>query len=310
MFIEKIKSKLRKTLLYRKAHSIYHSVKEAENPYLKYARPGHYYSPIPDIFYIQKNKAKLFNREIKSCPGINLAADSQIKLVKTLSQYAENIPFPHTQQEGFRYFYDNEYFGSGSADILYALMQFFKPKRIIEAGSGFSSAAMLDINDLLFDGNIEFTFIEPYPEERLLSLLTEKDKSRHKICPDIAQNISAEFFSALDENDIFFIDSSHVAKTGSDVVYLLTEILPILRKGVIIHIHDIFWPFEYPEEWVLTGRAWSEAYLVKAFLQFNEKFEILLFNSYLAIHHKDLMSRLFPHFLDDCKSSLWIKKVR
>jgi hypothetical protein len=178
----------------------------------------------------------------------------------------------------------------------------------VEVGSGFSSAAMLDVNDRFFGGNILFTFVEPYPE-RLHSLLTERDTEKHHICVDIAQHVPYTVYTGLKHNDMLFIDSSHVAKVGSDVVFLLTEILPILQKGVIIHIHDIYWPFEYPEDWVLSGKAWNEAYLVKAFLQFNSSFEILLFNSYLAIHHKDLMKQCLPLFLPDGGSSLWIRKT-
>ena len=87
-----------------------------------------------------------------------------------------------------------------------------------------------------------------------------------------------ETFAALEGGDILFIDSTHVLKTGSDVVRLYNEIVPRLNAGVIVHIHDIFYPFEYPRDWVLEGRAWSEAYLVRVFLAFNSEYEILLFN--------------------------------
>ena len=187
-------------------------------------------------------------------------------------------------------------------------MRHFRPQKIVEVGSGFSSAAMLDVNDRFFDGSILFTFIEPFPE-RLYSLLSEKDAKRHHIYVDIAQNIPQSVFTELKDNDILFIDSSHVAKIGSDVVFLLTEILPVLQKGVIVHIHDIYWPFEYPEDWIFSGRAWNEAYFVKAFLQFNDSFDILLFNSYLETHHKELMKQCVPLFLPNGGSSLWIKKT-
>jgi len=125
----------------------------------------------------------------------------------------------------------------------------------------------------------------------------------------MAQHVPRAIYTELKNNDILFIDSSHVAKVGSDVVFLLTDILPILHRGVIVHIHDIYWPFEYPEDWVLSGRAWNEAYLVKAFLQFNSSFEILLFNSYLTIHHQGIMKQLLPLFMPNGGSSLWIRKT-
>lgn len=302
------KSLIKKTPGLWKAYSLLQALKTSQNPFLTSAAPGHFYSPIPDIDYIQKHRENIFARDRTSCPGIELAIQEQIGLIRDLVPYYGQMPFSENKQDGFRYYFNNAYFGHGSAIILYSLMRHFQPQSIVEVGSGFSSAAMLDVNDRFFDGTIQFTFVEPYPE-RLLSLLTERDRARHHICVDIAQDVPKVVYTELKNNDILFIDSSHVAKIGSDVVFLLTEILPILPKGVIIHIHDIYWPFEYPEDWVLSGTAWNEAYLVKAFLQFNESFEILLFNSYLAIHHQDLMKQCLPLFLPDGGSSLWIRKT-
>jgi predicted O-methyltransferase YrrM len=279
----------------------------SNNSFLKFAPPGHYYSPIPDIDYIQKNCKRIFSRDQTSCPAINLATERQIELVKRLAPYYNQMPFSSEKREKYRYDFNNEAFGHGSAIILYCIMRHFQPKRILEVGSGFSSAAMLDVNDHFFDGAIKFTFVEPYPKP-LFSLLKEKDKESIIILNDIVQNLSRKPFTELENNDILFIDSSHVAKTGSDVLYLLTEILPILNKGVIVHIHDIYWPFEYPMDWLLLGRAWNEAYFLKAFLQFNNSFDILLFNSYLATHHQKLMKEFFPLFLPNSGSSLWLRK--
>ena len=294
--------------LKNKARSFLQALKNSENPFLKRAAPGHFYSPIPDLSYIRKHRETLFTRDRASCPGIELAVEGQVDLVRKLASYYDEMPFPENMQDGFRYYFDNPYFGHGSSIILYSLMRHFRPQNIVEVGSGFSSAAMLDINDRFFGGDIVFTFVEPYPD-RLHSLLSEKDTEKHKLCVDIAQFVPLQIYTELKNNDILFIDSSHVAKVGSDVVFLLTEILPILQKGVIIHIHDIYWPFEYPEDWVLSGRAWNEAYLVKAFLQFNGSFEILLFNSYLAIHHQNLMKEYLPRFLPGGGGSLWIRKI-
>lgn len=302
-----------KTLIRRipglwRAQSLFEAHRNSQNPFLKSSAPGHFYSPIPDLGYIQQHREDLFARDKTSCTGIDLAEDRQIALVRDLAVYAKQMPFPETLQDGARYYFQNPYFGHGSAIILYSLMRHFAPRKIVEVGSGFSSAAMLDVNDRFFDGRIEFTFVEPYPA-RLRSLLTETDQARHRIHEDIAQHVPASVFTSLQADDFLFIDSSHVAKVGSDVVLLLTEILPTLQPGVIIHIHDIYWPFEYPEDWVLAGRAWNEAYLVKAFLQFNKAFEILLFNSYLAIHQQEVMNESLPGFLPDGGSSLWIRKI-
>lgn len=306
--LPKLQALIKKIPGYSMASSLLYAHKNSKNLFLRSAPPGHFYSPIPDLDFILKRRKHLFLEEKFSCPGIELNLQRQLELVRSLATYYDQIPFPETNEVGSRYYLKNPYFGHGSSIILYSLMRHFSPQTILEVGSGFSSAAMLDVNDKFFEGKIRFTFVEPYPE-RLVSLLTESDKTSHRICVDAAQDIPQNIYTQLNANDILFIDSSHVAKAGSDVVFLLTEILPLLSDGVIIHIHDIYWPFEYPEEWILSGRAWNEAYMIKAFLQFNTSFEILLFNSYLTQHHQDFMSQHMPLFIPDGGSSLWIRKI-
>lgn len=289
-------------------HSLQGALEYYENPFLRFAAPGHFYSAIPDLGFIREHSDTIFTREKTSCLGIELAVQDQIDLIRDLASYYYEMPFSENKQKGFRYYFNNKFFGAECSIILYSLMRRFRPRKILEIDSGFSSAAMLDVNDHFLDGSVIFTFVEPYPE-RLYSLLTEEDRRRHHICVDIAQHVPQTVYTDLNRNDILFIDSSHGAKVGSDVVFLLTEILPMLQTGVLIHIHDICWPFEYPEDWVLSGRAWDEAYLVKAFLQFNSSFQILLFNSYLGFHHQDLMKQYLPLFLLDPGGGLWIRKT-
>ncbi|NJR65857.1 MAG: class I SAM-dependent methyltransferase, partial [Leptolyngbyaceae cyanobacterium CRU_2_3] len=110
--------------------------------------------------------------------------------------------------------------------------------------------------------------------------------------------------------DILFIDSTHVAKTGSDVNYIFGEILPNLQTGVYIHIHDIFYPFEYLREWVLQGWAWNECYFLKAFLQYNQTFKIVLFNTFLEHRRPDWFRSHMPLCMKNLGGSIWLKKVR
>ncbi len=195
------------------------------------------------------------------------------------------------------------------------MLRHFKPKTIVEIGSGFSSAEMLDINDHFLGGQTSFHFIEPYPD-RLYSLLSPDDRARCTIHEKPVQFIDPKVFTQLRENDILFIDSSHVAKKQSDVNHLLFEVLPLLQKGVIVHIHDIFWPFDYPDRWIEGGRAWNEAYFFRAFLQYNPTFEVLFFNSFLLSRHRDLLAKHLPSAVKDSSfpdtfgnSSLWLKKA-
>jgi hypothetical protein len=116
-------------------------------------------------------------------------------------------------------------------------------------------------------------------------------------------------FLALERNDILFIDSSHVVKIGSDVNFLLGEVLPRLRPGVYVHVHDIFYPFEYPEAWIAEGRVWGEAYALKAFLTFNATFEIVLFNTYLERFHREIFEREMPLCLRNEGGSIWLRRL-
>jgi len=115
-------------------------------------------------------------------------------------------------------------------------------------------------------------------------------------------------FDALSSNDILFIDSTHVSKTGSDVNRILFDILPRLSRGVFIHFHDVFYPFEYPKEWVYEGRAWNEDYILRAFLEYNDAFEIVLFGTWLAKFERDLLREMMPMTLENPGGSLWLRK--
>jgi len=278
--------------------------------------PGHFYSPIPDLDKIRSETSRIFDRSVKELPAIKGNEKLQIQLAKDFSVLYKEIPFPDVKSKECRYFFDNSFFSYGDAIILYSFLRRFSPRRIIEVGSGFSSAEMLDINDLFFHKKIEFTFIEPFPD-RLFDLFSEKDKKKVRIETKPVQEVESSIFSSLEENDILFIDSTHVGKTNSDVLYILFSILPQLKRGVIIHFHDIFWPFEYPENWLLEeGRAWNESYFLRSFLQYNTAFEILYFNSFMALHHEELLKKTMPDIFKmpsskvvSGNSSLWIKKV-
>ena len=239
-------------------------------------------------------------------PGLDLNTDKQLETLKELSKKYNLIPFKAKKQDNLRYFFENDYYSYCDGIILFLMINHLKPKRIIEIGSGFSSALMLDTNQLLLNGNIKLTFIEPNPV-RLFSLLNKTDKEYISIIEKKVQDINIELFDQLEKNDILFIDSTHVSKTGSDVNFILFEILPVLKNGVFIHFHDIAYPFEYPKEWVFEGRNWNENYILRAFLMFNTEFKIYLFTSYLHFQHKEAFSEM-PLTFKNTGGSLWIIK--
>lgn len=293
---------------YRTFRAAYNVARSLSSPFLREVPAGHFYSPLPDMREIARKEEVLFRKETTDCPGVNLRANEQLRLLDALSPYYEEVPFSDLPDGSNRYYYNNDYFGHGDAIILYAMLRHFKPRRIIEVGSGFSSAVMLDTSEHFLHDEPRFTFIEPYPD-RLLSLLDHKEREQYTILKSPVQDVSPVIFQDLAANDILFIDSSHVVKIGSDVHHLLFHILPRLNAGVIVHFHDILWPFEYKKNAFMAGIAWNEAYFVRAFMQFNDSFEILYFNSFLAEVHPDKLRDKMPDLLKNPGGSLWLQKT-
>jgi hypothetical protein len=279
-------------------------LKKQLDEYKTFYPPGHYYSPIHSNDALNDYVTPLTNEQ----PGaIDLNIAQQKKWLDAFIADSEKNIFPESQQQGFRYYFNNDYFAYNDGIICQLLIHQLKPKRIIEVGSGFSSALMLDINDKFFDNKIDLKFIEPYPE-RLNSLLKPGEKI--ELFEKKIQEVDLKLFEQLEENDILFIDSTHVSKFNSDVNKLFFEILPILKKGVYIHIHDIFWSFDYPLQWLKEGRAWNEAYLLRAFLQFNDSFSIQFFNSFAEKYFEDQYIQQLPQALKSKGGSIWIKKEK
>jgi predicted O-methyltransferase YrrM len=270
--------------------------------------PGHYYSPIISIDNIKEREDNIWNNsKTDDIAGINLNTQKQIDLIKdNLSKFYNEMLFKSNKQKNVRYYFENDFYSYTDGIILHSMIRHFKPQRIIEIGSGFSSAVMLDTNEFYFNNEINLTFIEPYPD-RLKSLMSEEDKKHNIIIEKDSQLVELEYFDKLEAGDILFIDSTHVSKTGSDVNYILFEILPSLKKGVLIHFHDIFYPFEYPKEWVFQGRNWNEDYILRAFLLYNNKFEILLFSDYIHKHHKEAFIDM-PLTYKNSGGNLWLVK--
>src|ERR1035437_68809 len=255
--------------------------------------PGHYYSPIVDLESI-KAKGKEIWPEIPLVPAeIDLNANQQVELLHKLEKYYNDFPYRKDAKDGLRYTLVNAFFDPLDAITLYSFIRHFGPKNIIEVGSGFSSAVMLDTNDNFNNKSIRLTFIEPFPD-RLNKLFRSGDQETSTIIEKDLQDVSLEIFASLKENDILFVDSTHVCKTGSDLNYLFFQILPLLNKGVIIHFHDVFNSFEYPRQWVLGGRNWNENYMLRAFLMYNNAFKILLFNEYLFHNYYKELKGAFP----------------
>ncbi len=267
---------------------------------------GHYYSPI-----ISKEEVRAAEKQIWKEPlpgevaGIRLNTEEQLLLLQKLSAYYPELPFTDVKEKT-RYFFSNDYYSYTDGIILYSMIRHIRPKRIIEAGSGFSSSLMLDVNQLFFQNKISLTFIEPNPE-RLYSLMSEEDRSTSRVIRSPIQQVDLSIFRTLEKGDILFIDSTHVSKTGSDVNHILFTILPSLSPGVFIHFHDIFYPFEYPKKLVYEGRNWNEDYLLRSFLMYNNQFEIRLFAHYLHEMHPGSFEKM-PLCYRNKGGDLWLEK--
>jgi len=283
-----------------------------ENPRL-WAPPGQFNSPIPDVEEVLQREEEIFKVRKKEVPGIRFNEQQQLFLLdRVLDHFASFQSFYlRDTLKDLRFKLngkENIFFSYIDAVVLWGMMLYYKPSTIIEVGSGYSSALMLDYNEYVSTIPVDLSFIEPYPE-RLFSLLKEKDQESSRIIDCPLQSVGPETFSRLTENDILFVDSSHVSKTGSDVNHLFFSVLPALEKGVIVHFHDIFFPFEYKKEWVVEGRAWNEAYLCRAFLMYNNVFEMLFFNSFLEQFHSEYFERLYNlGFPRQDGASLWLRK--
>ncbi|MCC5636205.1 DUF4214 domain-containing protein [Nostoc sp. CHAB 5844] len=267
----------------------------------KFVHTGHFFSAV----------ASLEDRETDIStfiPGVELNTQKQIELLSELQQYFAECPFPEWKTDEFRYYFANPAYGHTDGLILYSMLRHFQPSKIVEVGSGFSSCAILDTNQNFFNSKIELIFIEPYPD-LLYSLIGSDDQQSNNIIAKRLQDVDLGLFRDLEENDILFIDSTHVSKLNSDVNRIFFEILPILKKGVIIHFHDIFWPFEYCKEWIREGRAWNEIYMLRAFLEFNPCFEIIFFFSYLRETQTNFIQQTIPRNIIQNGTSCWLRKI-
>jgi hypothetical protein len=266
--------------------------------------PGHYYSPIPDVHSLA-TATDLFNVDPINVPGVNLNLDRQWQLWNALLPLVSKFPFPETPKPGYRYFLKNDWYVYGDGLGLFLLLLHLRPSRYFEIGSGFSSALVADIRDRYFDGDLEMTLVEPHAE-RLESLLTNQDLRQVRLLRMPVQEVPIAEFSKLEAGDVLFIDSTHVLKTGSDVNHELFQILPVLTRGVVVHFHDIHPGFEYLRESVLAGIAWNEAYAVRAFMQFNTAFEILLWPKLLWTIDRQRVERDWPLMATNPGGALWL----
>ncbi|MCX6056684.1 MAG: class I SAM-dependent methyltransferase [Chloroflexi bacterium] len=256
----------------------------------------HYYSPVPEIAdlgrrYIWKEKSEL--------PGVDFHPDRQVQILNSLGeQYGHECSWPPVSTGNpTDFFTENNSFSFGCAASLHSILRYYKPHKVLEIGSGNSS--------LIFSGALtqnaleshpsDYTVVDPYPSpllQHILPCLT-------KVIPERVELMNIALFEDLKTNDVLFIDSGHTVRTGSDVNFLFLEVLPRLAHGVIVHIHDIGLPFEYPEVYFTNPSFrmfWTESYLLQAFLTFNSQYDVLLALNYLMSEKRQEFMLAFPKY--------------
>jgi len=267
---------------------------------------NHYYEPL-----FETNTLRRPLEEDRELTAVDLNASGQLDLLKNFSYRDELVAFPMNRESELTFYYDNNAFGPGDAEVLYSIIRHAKPRRIIEIGSGHST--LMARNAIVANKAADSSYtckhvcIEPYENAWLKELDVELIRTPVEL-------VDLSVFAELDENDILFIDSSHMIRPQGDVLFEYLELLPILSSGVFVHIHDIRTPKDYWPTWLNQDvRFWNEQYLVEAFLSFNNQYEIVAALNFLKHHHPTELADSCPVFgkrIDYWEpGSLWIRRV-
>jgi hypothetical protein len=277
------------------------------SPFFRWVGPGHYYSPFPDMDEVGRRMTYIYQPTHTDLAGIDLRAEQQKQLLGEFLPFYARPLIERGHNPDSRYFRPNGSFHFQDAFTLYAMLRRLKPKRLVEVGCGMSSCVILDSCEK-HQLATKLTFIDPHPDF-MLQLIRPTDRARFELRQECIQDVPFEIFGQLEAGDVLFIDTSHSSKIGSDVNHIFFRILPFLKKGVFVHFHDIWHPFEYPIDWLHRGMFWNEAYLLRAFLMYNKSFQIVLFNNFVFRHMTDEIQTNFPLFLEEPGGSIWLERI-
>ncbi len=264
--------------------------------------PVHFYQPIPDSRELNE---KLWD-QVQELPGIEMNDAAQFALLSEafprFKVEYEQIP-THSGPGRTHFYLRNTRFESLDPLLAYCMVRHFQPRKIIEVGAGFST--LLLAQAARKNGKTELHCIEPYPAD----FLRQEIAGLTSLCVQKVQDVELSVFLDLEAGDFLFIDTSHVVKIGGDVNFLFLEVIPRLKPGITVHLHDIFLPSEYPKGWVVDEhRFWTEQYLLQAFLTFNSDFEVLMSAAHLKAHHLDDLKATFPKCEPWAGGSFWMRR--
>lgn len=269
-------------------------------------RSSHYYEPTYRECDLPED-----TRGERTLPGLDLNEAGQLALLEQCKFSSELSSIPMEKPSETEYGYHNSFFACGDSEMLYNMIRLKKPKRIFEVGSGQSTLiARLAINankDENSTYECKHICVEPYEAPWLSKVGVQVVRKR-------VEQLDLDFFSELSTDDILFIDSSHVIRPYGDVLFEFQLSVPSLARGVIVHVHDIFTPRDYPDHWLRRERKlWNEQYLLESFLTFNSEFEVMCANNWLMYNHCELFSTACPmvkHYPDAEPSSFWFRRKR
>ncbi len=275
--------------------------------------PVHFYSPIPDIDDLAQRK--VWDRK-SELTGIDFQPERQIEFLLELGRaFGSECSWPLLPTDDpYQFYLENDSFSFGCAAATHSILRRYKPRRVVEIGSGNSSLVISSaLRRNMTEGHpARYTIVDPYPRpiiEAGLPGVSELRKERVEL-------LDVKFFDQLQENDVLFVDSGHTVRTGGDVNYLILDVLPRLAPGAVIHFHDIGLPYEYPKVYFTNPQFrvfWTEAYLLQAFLSLNSKFEVLLALSYLMTDRRDTFCMAFPSYDPSqhraISGSFWIRRI-
>ncbi len=266
--------------------------------------PKNYYSPIPDVKALPPD---VWDRR-SALAGIHFDLDEQLawierELVEAMREFS--APGRSTGREG-EYWLDNASYGRVGADLLHGVVRALKPRRIVELGSGFSTLIMAAAaeRNRVEGAPTELQTFDPFPSVAKPSL-----PGLAELQPVRAQDVPLEVFATLEAGDLLFVDTTHTVKLDSDVNRIVLDVLPALAPGVLVHVHDIFLPYQYPRRWAKeSGFHWTEQYLLQAFLSGNRDYEVLAATFALCRERPEAMQRLVPSWRAGAEASaFWIR---
>ena len=253
---------------------------------------GHFYSPVCDPQALQRARDQIWPDAAPLPLGIDFNDAEHVRVLEGwFARFHGDYDYAYggvPDRELARFYINNSQFSGLDSRALFVFLRALQPRRIIEVGSGYSSLLMADVNQRFLGGKSKITCIEPYPREFLMRGVA----GIGEVIRQCVQAVPLASFDDLQAGDLLFIDSSHVSKTGSDVNHLYFEVLPRLRSGVVVHVHDIFLPEEYPQDWAISeNRSWNEQYLLRALLMYSTAFQPLFGCHYAWLHHRERVAR-------------------